>query len=291
VRGYLFVGTAAALWGTIGIAARPILASGMTALDAATWRAAGAFVLLLAYALIVRRRALRVARSDLWLFASYGVVSVAGFMTVYFVAIQLTTVATAVVLLYTAPAWVVLMARMFFAEPIGPSKATAVVLVFLGCVLVVGGFGAGAVRLSPAGLVAGLAAGITYALYSIFGKTALRRYSPLTTLVYALGFGALCLMGVAGGIPRLPPDALLAVAYTIVFPTMLAYVLYTNGLRAIEAGQASVIATIEPVVAAVGGALLLREPFALAQWAGALLVIAGVLVVRGEPQKDSGVSV
>jgi drug/metabolite transporter (DMT)-like permease len=270
------------LWGTIGLAARPILASGMTALDAATWRAAGSFVLLLAYALVADRRALRVARRDLWLFGAYGAISVAGFMTVYFVAIQLTTVATAAVLLYTAPAWVVVMARVFFGEPITPMKGLAVAVAFVGCVLVVGGFGAGAVRLSPAGMLAGLGAGLTYALYSVFGKTSLRRHSPLTTLIFSLGSGALCLVAASRGLPELRAGAVAPLLYTTLFPTTLAYVLYISGLRTIDAGRASVIATLEPLVAAIAGAALLREPFGLAQWIGASLVIAGVVLVRGE---------
>jgi drug/metabolite transporter, DME family len=109
-----------------------------------------------------------------------------------------------------------------------------------------------------------------------------RRYSPLTTLVFALGFGAFCLVVASRGLPPVPTDSILPVVYTTVFPTTLAYVLYTNGLRAIEAGRASVIATIESVIAAAGGAVLLREPFGATQWVGALLVIAGVVVVQGE---------
>lgn len=281
MRGYLHVAVAAVLWGTIGLAARPILASGMTALDAATWRAVGAFVLLLVYALVTDRGALRIARRDLWLFASYGAI-VAGFMIVYFVAIQLTTVATAAVLLYTAPAWVVVMARVLFAESITPVKALAVSLAFVGCGLVVGGLGIGAVHLGPAGLLAGLGAGFTYALYSVLGKTSLRRHSPLTTLVYSLGFGSLWLLAVSRGLPPVRAGALPAVAYTIVFPTTLAYALYITSLRTIEAGRASVIATLEPLVAATAGTALLGEPFGFAQWVGALLVIVGVVVVQGE---------
>jgi uncharacterized membrane protein len=167
-QGYVQVAIAAALWGTIGVAARDIFASGLTPLDAATWRATGACALLLLYCLLTDRRALAITWRDLPLFAAYGAISVAGFMTVYFVAIRLSTVATSAVLLYTAPAWVVLLARIFFGEPITHLKALAVALAFVGCVLVIGGIGPGTMRLSPAALLAGLGAGLTYALYSIF---------------------------------------------------------------------------------------------------------------------------
>lgn len=282
VRGYAQVAAAAVLWGTIGLAARRLFAAGLTPLQAAAWRAAGAFVLLLVLSLALNPSALRVERRDIPLLAAYAAVSVAGFMTIYFTAIGLTTVATAAVLLYTAPAWVVLMARALFGEPMTPMKTAAVGLTFAGCVLVVGAVGPGAVRLTPAGLLAGLGAGLTYALYSIFGKTALRRLSPLTTVVYTLGFGALLLMTATRGLPPLPPGSLAPLGYVIVGPTAMAYLLYIGGLRWVEAGRASVVATLEPVVAALAGALVLREPFGAAQWIGAALVIGGVVLVQAE---------
>lgn len=282
LRGYVQVAAAAVLWGTLGLALRRLFAAGLTPLDAAAWRAAGAFVLLLAYSLLRNRPALRVARRDLPLLAAFGAISIAGFMTVYFTAIALTTVATAAVLLYTAPAWVVVLARLVFGEAITPVKLAAVVFTFAGCVLVVGAIGPGAVRLSGAGLLAGLGAGLTYALYSIFGKTALRRLSPLTTVIYTLGFGA-ALMVPAGGWPRLPAGEAPALIYLIALPTVAAYLLYISGLRWVDAGHASIVATLEPVVAALAGTLLLREPMAAVQWAGAALVVGGVLLVGAEP--------
>lgn len=283
VRGYAQVAAAAVLWGTLGLAARPLFAAGLAPREAAAWRAVGAHLLLVLYCLAADRAALRLRARDLPLLAAYGVVSVAGFMTVYFTAISLTTVAAAAVLLYTAPAWVVVLARVFFREPLTPMKSAAVGVAFAGCVLVVGAVGPGAVRLSPAGLLAGLGAGLTYALYSIFGKTALRTLAPTTTVVYTLGVGAVALLAVGRGLPPLPAaSAALPLAYVIVFPTALAYLLYIGGLRWVEAGRASVVATLEPVVAALGGTLILREPFGALQWAGAALVLTGVALVQGE---------
>lgn len=230
----------------------------------------------------MNRPALRIERRDLPLLAAYGAISVAGFMTVYFTAIELATVATAAVLLYTAPAWVVVLARGLYREAITPMKAAAVALTFAGCALVVGAIGGAAVRLTPADLAAGLGAGLTYALYSIFGKAALRRHSPLTTVVYTLGFGAAFLVAASGGLPRLPAGVLPVVAYIVAAPTCAAYLLYIAGLRRVEAGRASVVATLEPVVAALGGTLLLREPMGTAQWIGAALVLSGVGLVQGE---------
>ncbi len=273
---------AAVLWGTLGVAVRSLLASGLSPLQAAAWRASGAFAVLLIYCLLVNRPALRVRRRDLPLLAAFGAVSVAGFMTIYFMAIDLTTIATAAVLMYTAPAWVVILARAFYGEAMTPMKTAAVGFTFAGCALVVGAFGPGALRLSTPGLMAGLGAGLTYALYSIFGKAALRRHSPLTTVVFTLGFGAVFLIAASGGLPVVRTAILPVLAYVVAAPTCAAYLLYIAGLRQIEAGRASVVATLEPVVAALAGTLLLREPMSAAQWGGAALVLGGVILVQGE---------
>lgn len=280
--GYAGVAGAAVMWGTIGLAARRLFAAGMTPVEAAAWRAVAAFALLLAVTLVTNRGALRVASRDLPLFAVYGAISVAGYMVVYFAAIAATTVATAAVLLYTAPAWVVILARLFLGERLTPMKGAAVALACAGCALVVGAFGAAGMRLTPAGLIAGLGAGLTYALYSIFGKRALRGYTPLTTVVYALGFGALFLLVSARGLPPVPAGGVTPLLYLIAGPTTAAYLLYITALRWVEAGRASIIATIEPLVAATGGSLILHEPFGAAQWLGTALVLAGVVLVAGE---------
>jgi len=109
----------------------------------------------------------------------------------------------------------------------------------------------------------------------------------LTTVTYALGFGALCLVVFTGGLPRVPAGGVAPLLYLIAGPTTAAYLLYITGLQWVEASRASIIATIEPLVAAIGGALILHEPFGLAQWLGAVFVIGGVIVVGGE-RSDEG---
>src|SRR3990170_1702919 len=101
----------------------------------------------------------RPAPGDLPLFAGYGLIGVAVFMTVYLTAIRLSTVAAAAMLLYTAPAWVTLLARLFFHEPLSRRKVAAVLLTVTGSALVVRAYDPAALRLNLAGILAGLAAG------------------------------------------------------------------------------------------------------------------------------------
>lgn len=277
----LLVIVAGVLWGTIGLGARAAFRWGLSPAESALWRAGGGFLLLLPAAAASGFTAFRIRARDLPLFAAFGLIGVAVFMTVYFEAIRRSTLATAAILLYTGPAWVVLLARLFYREPLTTGKAAAVALAFAGSALVVRVYDPAALRLSLPGVAAGLAAGLTYGLYSIFGKGALRRYGPLTTLLYSLGLGALFLIiatvAAARRLPMIPPvRAAPVLLYLSLVPTLLAHACYINGLRRVEAGRAAILATAEPVVAALVGFLLLGEALDGWQWLGGALVLAGM---------------
>ena len=290
-RGPALVAAAAVLWGSLGVAGRAAFAAGVQPLEAAFYRAAIAFAVLLALTVRTDPGGWRVRVADVPLFAVYGVVSFAAFFFVYLYAIRETSVATAAILLYTAPAFVVLLSAVVFRERLTARKGLAVVTAFAGCALVVSGGDLTALRVPLPGALAGLAAGLTYALYSIFGKIALSRYPPLPALICALGFGTLTLGAAALVTGQVtvghPPQAWAALAYLAVAATAAPQWLYLSGLRRLEAGRASLIATIEPVVAAALGVLVLREPLQAAQLAGGLLVLSAVWLSR--PQRSAAV--
>ncbi len=157
-------------------------------------------------------------------------------------------------------------------------------MTFTGSFLVVRGYDLGALRLNLPGILAGLVSGLTYALYSIFGKKALSKYSRATILTYSFGFGSLFLI-VFGGISgqfNLPTFHYLSwglVVYLALFPTLLSYFLYISGLKFIEAGRASLVTMVEPVSAALMAFFILGESPSLLQLLGGGLVLAGIATV------------
>ncbi|MGH2398463.1 MAG: DMT family transporter [bacterium] len=283
--GYVRIIAAAVLWGSIGIAGRAAFHYGVTPLEVAFFRAGIAFLIAAGFVLATNPRLLRVRAADLVLFASFGLVSVAVFFFVYLYAISQTSVATAAILLYTAPVFVIALSALMFGEAFTRGKTAAVAIAFAGCVLVARGYDPLSLRLNLPGVLAGLASGFTYAMYSIFGKTALRRYPPVTTLTYALGFGTviLGLVAIPIGAVRLShgPAAWGSIIYLALVITLAAAWLYLAGLQRVEAGRASLVATIEPVIAAILGYVVLGER--LEGWqilGGALVLSAAVLAVQ-----------
>ena len=281
-RGYLLVVVAAGLWGTLGLIFRALHDDfGLSALTIAFLRAGIAFTLLVIVLSIVRPRLLKVTPRALPFFAVYGFCGVTAFYFSYTQAVIQTTVTTAVVLLYTAPAFVTLIAWRVWREPLDARKIVALALAFIGCALVARVYDPAQLSLNVIGLVIGLAAGFTYALYTVFSKSALERFSLWTALVYALLFGALFLMPLQtldGFAPLVQtPGVWVFLLALAVGPTLGSLALYNAGLLRVPASNASVVATIEPVVASALAFIFLGERLEFLQMVGGAMVIAGAV--------------
>lgn len=275
---------AGALWGCISLFVRALNAVGLSAIDISCVRMVVGAACMLALLLVVDRAALRIRSRDLWIFAGTGIVSVTLFNWCYFTCIQLSEASVAVVLLYTSPIFVMLMSALFFHERITGRKLVALALTFAGCVLVAGVLG-GAVSIGPLALAVGVASGFFYALYSIFGRVALKRYDPLTITFYtfAMGSAASLLLGDPGNVVRAlaaaPQVPWLCLGLGIVC-TVLPYILYTTGLRGMETGRAAILVTVEPLVGALIGIFVFAESTDPLKLAGMFLILAAVVLLN-----------
>jgi len=273
-HGTAFILGAATLWGLVGPVATVAMRDGVTSLEIAFWRAAMGGLLYAAHA--SRGGAWKVAGRDLPAIAAFGVVGVSLFYSSYLIAVAAGGAALAAVLLYTAPAWVALMAWVVLRERITGMRAVSVVATVLGVALVATA-GSSAVRVTPAALGWGLTAGASYAVYYLFGRSYFALYPAATVLGIALPVGAICLAPFVD-FGAHTPMAWAILVFLAVVPTYGAYLLYAAGLRRLEATRAAVMATIEPVVAAVVAYLAFGEQLAPLGYLGALVVLGGVIV-------------
>jgi drug/metabolite transporter, DME family len=273
---------AAVLWGCIGVTSVGLFRQGVGPWEVAFWRAALSAPILLAYLLLFRPAALRLGSArDLALLSGFGAVGVGLFYVAFQLATYLTSVAVAVVLLYTAPAIVVVGAHALLGERLDRWKVAMVALVVLGVWATALGAAGAEVRLSAAGVGWGLAAALAYSAYYLFGKRYLPRFGVLRTLFYSLLAGALLLgpaAALAGQPPSLahPPAAWALLLGLSLGTTLLANGLYYWGLARVEAGRAAVIASVEPVVAAFLALALFGQGLTPIGWAGVGLVVAAV---------------
>lgn len=285
---------AAALWGTLGLFARALGGAGLSSLELAGIRAAGTALGLGAWLLIRHPARLRITLSAIPFFAAYGLIGLALFHFLYFATLERTSIAVAVALLYTAPAFVVIAGRILYGEPIDRRRGTALALVLAGVFLVTGALrllATGEATISAPAIVLGLGSGVGYGLYTVFGKSAVGRFDSWQTVFYPFVFAALALSLIAP--PWRPfiehPQATIPLILLVVVPTLLPYLLYINGLRHLPSGTASILASIEPVVATLLGFIFLGEAMTSDQLMGVAAIVAAALILaRGAPPPASG---
>ena len=273
VSGYALIALAAVLWATLGPAARYALERGIHPLEVSFWRALFAGTLFGVHALATGGG--RIARRDIPAFLAFALFGVTFLFSAYFQTVRLGGAALAAVLLYTAPVWVVIASALLLREPITRAKAAALGLTLAGVVLVASG--AGGLNISAAAIAWGLAASFAYAAYYLFGKRYFPRYGVPTVFLYALLLGAVGLYPLVEWSPKVPMDWIVF-AWLALVPTWAAYFVYGIGLGAVEAGRAATIAMLEPVVTALIAYWLWGEDLGARGYAGAVLVLAGVLV-------------
>ena len=271
------------LWGCIGLFNRSLLSAGLSVKSIVLVRNFGSLLVLGLILLIFDRSVFKIRLKHLPCFFGTGVVSVLLFTLCYFSCQQATgSLAVAAVLLYTAPAFVVLLSALLWRERITKKKLAALALAFLGCTFVTGLWSGGG-EISLQGAALGVGSGLFYGLYSIFGRYALRHYRPLTVTFYTFvfaGLGSLFLIdpGELAAAFSLPGAALLA-AGLILISTVAPYLLYTGGLARLESGKAAILASVEPVVAAIAGVLAFGEPMGWGVAGGLACIILSVVIL------------
>jgi drug/metabolite transporter (DMT)-like permease len=235
--------------------------------------------------LIKDRSGFKIELKDIPLFLGLGFGSILFFTICYFTAINMMSLSTAAILLYTSPIWIMLMSLFVFKEKMTGRKIIALLLAFGGCVLVSGISGDG---LTLIGFLIGLGSGLGYGLYSILGTIALKKYSPYTVTTYtfiiaAVGSWFISKPGEMYSIFSAAPDIAFLIVFciiTAVVTAVIPFLAYTLGLRTVEASRAGILATIEPLVATLFGVIVFSEKLTIFSGLGIVLILSAVIVLN-----------
>lgn len=273
---------AAAGWGIIGVFSRPLSDAGLNAVQITFVRSVIVALGMALYLLLTDRKQFQIHWKDIWMFLGTGLLSIVFFNICYFLTIERATLAAASILLYTAPCFVMLMSAVFFHEKVTVQKLAALVLAFAGCVLV-SGFTGG--QMSGSAVLTGIGSGIGYALYSIFGSVALKKYQPFTVIFYTFLIASVGLVPFSAvteiGAVMVGSGSVIASGLALgVLSTLLPFILYTGGLKELEAGKASVLAFAEPMIATIAGIVIFKEKVNMQNALGIVLIFAAILLLN-----------
>jgi len=301
-RGYIYIGAAAVFWGisaSLGRAAFTgrLLPAGsgidrVGPLVLSQARTTFSFLAVLTGLLTTRGwKKLRVPSRDLARMVLLGLAGVAVSNYFYYLAIQRTNVATAIIVQYTAPVWVLLYMIARGVERASWSKAISVFLAIFGIALVIGLFGRGRLQLDTLGVIASLIAAFSFAYYNIDGHSILTRYDPWIVLLYTT-FSSSVFWTLLD-----PPNKVIAAHFSpavwiflftfAVTSVLIPFVFYFAGLQHLKPTNAIIASCLEPVFTILIAAAALKETVGWMQALGIMMVLGAIIVVQKQGSAEA----
>lgn len=168
----------------MGLYVRFLDKTGLSSLDICEVRSVFTAVIMFFVLLFYKPSLLKIKFRDCWIFIGTGIISILFFNFCYFTTIQETQLSFAVIMLYTAPVFVMLLSAVLFKEKITVRKIIALAVAFTGAAFVSLSGNGGGNSITVRGILLGLGSGLGYALYSIFSRYALMRENKTLTIVF-----------------------------------------------------------------------------------------------------------
>lgn len=279
------------LFASSGPLAAAVMAAGWSPAAVTSVRIVLAAALLVPVVAVLRPRALRFGRAELWSLLGYGLLGVGGVQLLFFVAVARVPVGVAMVLVNIAPALVALWVRVVRGTRLPGLVWSGIGLAMAGLVLVAQIWRGSALDLL--GLTAGLGAAICSAGYFLLGEHGASRHDSFGLTAGGLAIGALMVsviappwslpwsrLGTAADLGGLRIPVWLVLLALAVAGTVLPYLAGLRALRDLPPAVISVLALVEPVVAALLAWLLLGQALGPAQLAGAAILLTGAILVQ-----------
>lgn len=243
---------------------------------------------------VFNRNLLRIDQSQLKFMVLYGF-TFAVFHSTWTLSVQYNGAAVATFMVYSSPAVTAILSRWVFKEKFNSIKLLSIVLSLVGTVLISGAYDLSAWNLNWLGILFGLLSSPFFAFYNLEGKyVSERSIDPWTATLYCFTFASVFLVFFNIGIDALSNKPLLSemlwlgdsfLGWGALFllgigPTLGGFGLYTLSLRHLTPTVANLIATLEPAFTAIWAYILLHERFDVIQWAGSVLILTGVILLR-----------
>ena len=287
-KGLFYIILASVLWGTSGIFVHFLAPYGVTSLQMTFIRGLVSFICMGGYVLIFNRSLAKTNFKEILLFMGGGL----SFFTTascYYQSMQLTSISTAVVLMYTAPIFVMIYSVLFLGEKLNTMKIVSVAGMLVGCGLVSGIIGG--LKFDPVGIAIGFLSGISYAAFNIITKIEMQKgINPMKANFYCFFFSifaGLAIAKPAGIIYCISLDPLTVILLGIgvgVVACILPYIFYTMALRELPAGIVSSLGILEPMAATLFSVAIFGEKLSVYSIVGILLILGSVFMLSKQKQ-------
>ncbi|MFN9460555.1 MAG: DMT family transporter [Acidobacteriota bacterium] len=281
---YLIVVGVYLFWGANFIFSKIVLRE-MPGLVAASLRTVLAAALMLpVYWWSVRRGAPAVKFRELPIFLFLGSVGIAINQACFLIGLAQTSAGNAALVISFTPILVLFLAAAVGQERITPLKLVGLAVAIGGVVLLQQGHEGGAS--SWVGDLFMLAAGASFAVYTVFGKHATRRHGAIPIIAFSYAAGALTMWPftysavAAFDFGAVSTKAWLAFFYMTVVSSTVCYLFFYYALHRLASSRISAFAYLQPFVATLLAIPMLGEPLTAAVMGGGTLVLAGVFLTE-----------
>ncbi len=289
-KAFIYIIVAGILWGTSGLFVNFLTPYGFSSVQMTAVRGLVSFIGISIYALLTDRELFKFKLKNFIFFVPIGTTLFAT-ATLYYTSMTMTSVSTAVVLMYMAPIYVMIFSVLFLGEKFSALKISSVGAMLIGCCLVSGIIGG--LTFNFLGILLGILSGVSYATYNIVTKIALKKgISAVTTTVYS--FMVMAIIAISASKPHKivmkaienpwPTIPLLVGLGIVTF--VIPYFLYTLAMRDLPAGTASALGIVEPMAATVFSVIFLREKLGWLPAIGIALILIAVFTLGKAEGKD-----
>ncbi len=280
-RGFILLLLAVLFWGGSAPLGKFLIVTRFDTLIIVQTRTSLAFILLLTYFLLKDRSVFRIEFYDIWKFAMLGIIGVAITNYTYYYTVKEASVATAILIQYTAPVWIVSYSVIILKDDmLDRITIISLVIALVGCYFAVTSGSMQSVNLKGWAIIAGPLSAFTFAYQVIGTKQLIKRYSLWTLLLYMFGFSALFWLCIN------PPWNVIAKHYNYsdwgilwmfaIVSILIPQIAFAAGLKYLDASTAGIISILEPVIAIVAAFLILGESLGVIQMVGGFMVLLAV---------------
>lgn len=279
-QAYIGIIVSAVFWGSIPLFSRILYAEGFSPIMVPAIRGTISGIISL-IGLILFKDYKKINLKDVPFYFLYGTLAIASCYIGYAIALQKISTAMAAVLIYTSSAYVNIINRIFFKIPITPMKWIALISTLVGCIMVVKAYDVASFQSNFVGIIIGALTGFCYSLTTVLGTKAKQKHSGRVNAWLIMSFSSIAFLIVCPPW-TIPPITMrqgtLFVGMAIIC-SFIPYTLYLMSLDSkVDGGTASIIATVDPVVATLCGVVFFDDSLEIMQIIGIVIVLGGVLL-------------
>lgn len=279
LRGTIEISIASVGFGFLGVFGKIAFENGLSVGELLSYRFILAALLLWIFLLLFRPSWIGLSKKQIGIASLLGVFGYGLFSTLYFWAVEGLSVTLAALLLYTYPFWVNVFSHFFTKDKISKEEALCLAGGSAGLIMLL--WGHIEVR-NVLSVIAGLAAAVSYAIYVMVSGRYQKNVKPISSTLYVITAGAIALLIFhrpnLENVPQLTEIQLACIAGLALVCTILPLTLELSALQKIKSSTVALLMMIEPITAAILGAVIFHDRLTWLQLLGAAVVLGSLAV-------------